>query len=72
MKTDEKLRKLEELLETDKNSLTPETELADVEEWDSIAKLSLVVFMNEEFDKKLDGKQVKGLKTVNDILVWME
>ena len=43
-----------------------------MEEWDSIAMLSLIAMLDEEFDKTITGKELKELKTVADILAYME
>ena len=59
-------------MELDEGTLTAETNLADVEEYDSMTKLSLIVLMNDEFGKKLDSKQIKTFQTVKDILDYME
>lgn len=68
MEIGKKLALLEEMMELDEGTLSAETNLADVEEYDSMAKLSLIVLMNDEFGKKLDSKQIKEFKTVKDIL----
>ena len=59
---------LEELMELDEGKLLPSTKLADIEEYDSMAKLSLIVMMNDEFDKKLTVKEINNFQTVQDIL----
>lgn len=71
MTNEEKIAMLEDMLELDGGSLTPETVLADVEEYDSMAKLSLIVLMDDEFSKKLTGEQIREFKTVQDILDFM-
>ena len=60
MNLQEKLTLIEEVLDVAEGSLTPETLLAEVDEWDSIAALSLIVMLDEKFEK-----------TVNDILAYM-
>ena len=71
MELKEKLALIEEILDIEEGSLTPETMLADVEEWDSIAALSLIVMLDEKFEKTVSGAQIKALKSVNDILAYM-
>lgn len=71
MTNEEKMRLLEETLELDANSLTEETVLADVEEFDSMSKLSLIVLCDDEFGKKLSGEELSGFKTVKDILDFL-
>ena len=72
MELKEKLALIEEVVDVEEGSLSPETELADVDEWDSIAALSLIVMLDEKFEKTVSGAQIKALETVNDILAYME
>lgn len=71
MTNKEKISLLEEALELDENTLQEDTLLADVSEFDSMAKLTLIVLCDDEFDKKLTGEQIKEFKTVKDILDFM-
>lgn len=71
MTNEEKIALLEDMLEMDNGSLKPETVLANIDEYDSMAKLSLIVLMDEECDKKLTGEQIREFKTVQDILDFM-
>ena len=68
----EKIALLEETLDIEEGTLTEDMLLEDVDEYDSMAKLSLIVMFDEEFGKKVDGDTVKGFKTVADILALME
>ena len=72
MTVKEKIALLEDMLELDGGSLKPEMELDVISEYDSMAKLSLIVMMDDEFDKKLTGEQIREFKTVQDILDFME
>ena len=72
MDVKEKLMKLEEILDIDEGSLSPEMSLDEVEEWDSLAALSYVVMMQDDFNKKMTGAQIRLFKTVQDILDTME
>ena len=67
----EKLALLEDMLELDEESLSLDMDLNDVDEYDSMAKLSLIVLMDEECGKKLTGEQIREFKTVADILNFM-
>lgn len=71
MTQEEKIALLEDMLELDANTLTPETELASIDEYDSMAKLSLIVLMDEECGKKLTGEEIRAFKTVKDVLDFM-
>ena len=63
---------LEEMLELDGGSLTPSTELDSIDEYDSMAKLALIVLMDEECGKKLTGEQIRRFKTIQDVLDFMD
>ena len=71
MSDQEKIAMLEEAWEMDEGALKAETVLDDVEEYDSMAKLSLIVLMDDEFGVKLTGDVIKGFETVGDILKLM-
>lgn len=68
----EKLALLEDMLELDEGDLTVDKYLDDIEEYDSMAKLSLIVLMEEEFGVALTGDVIKGFKTIGDIVALME
>lgn len=72
MTQEEKISLLEEMLELDNGSLKPEMELSSIDEYDSMAKLSLIVLMDDECNKKLTGEQIREFKTIADILNFME
>jgi len=67
----EKLASLEDMLELDEGVLNEEMKLVEIEGWDSMAKLSLIVLMDDEFGKKLSGEQIKSFRTIKDILDYM-
>ena len=71
MELKKKLSLLEEMLEAEEGSLSPEMELAEIDNWDSMAKLSLIVLMDEEFGKTLTGEEIKQFVTVQDIIGYM-
>ena len=71
MTQEEKIALLEDMLELDGGTLTPETELSSIDEYDSMGKLSLIVLMDDEFGKKLTGEQIREFNTVQDILDFM-
>lgn len=67
----EKLALLEDMLELDEGDLTVDKALDDIDEYDSMAKLSLIVLMEDEFGIKLTSDVIKGFKTVGDIVALM-
>ena len=72
MTNEEKIALLEDMLEIDGGSLNADMELSAIEEYDSMAKLSLIVLMDEECGKKLTGEKIREFKTVQDILDFMD
>ena len=72
MTNEEKIALLEDMLELEAGALTPETELTSVDEYDSMAKLSLIVLFDDECGKKLTGEEIRTFKTVGDILAAMD
>ena len=67
MTNEEKMEQLEELFEVEHGKINEATDL-DTLAWDSMAMLSVIAIVNEHFGKKLSGAQLKGFKTVGDIL----
>lgn len=72
MSVQEKIKLLEDMFGVDEGTLTEDTLLENVDEWNSLAYLSLVVLVSDEFGKKLLSSEVKKFKTVRDILENME
>lgn len=68
----EKLALLEELMDLEEGDLRADMYLEEIGEYDSIAKLGLIVLMSDEFSKKLTAEQIKSFVTVKDILNYME
>ena len=71
MTNEKKIALLEDMLELEAGTLTAETELTSIDEYDSMAKLSLIVLFDDECGKKLTGEVIRTFKTVGDILVAM-
>ncbi len=72
MTNEKKLVLLEEMLELKPGTLKPETVLEDLDEWDSIARISFIALVDDEFDKVIKGAAVKEQKTVADLMTLME
>lgn len=68
MELSEKLALLADILDVDADSLVADQKLADLDEWDSLSALSVVVMVKDEFNKKLSGAEVRAFVTVQDIL----
>lgn len=68
MTNDDKIRLLEEMLEVEEGSLRKETLLTDLDEWDSMAAISLIVLAKDSFSKTITGQEIKNLKSIDDVL----
>jgi len=67
-----KISLLEYILELDEGELEENTKLSELEGWDSMAKISLIALMDDEFGKALSGEHIRGFNTVQDILDFMD
>lgn len=54
------------------HSLTPSTIFRDLEEWDSLAYLSVIAMIDEEYDIVIDGNDFKKLITLGDLISEIE
>lgn len=72
MSGQEKLRRLEETFEMEKGTLRADMKLDEVEEWDSMSRLSLIVLMEEKFNKRITRTDVMNYVMVQDILDSMD
>ena len=68
----EKLALIEDMLELDEGTLSKDMALENIEEYDSMAKLALIVLMEDEFGVKLTGNMIRDFKKVGDIIALMQ
>ncbi len=61
-----------DVLDNDSIVLGRETTADDIEEWDSLSQISLLVAIEKEFKIKLDFIEVKQLQNVGDMLDLVE
>ena len=50
------------------NEITPETELNQIDEWDSLGMACTISMFSEEFSKNVDYSQIESVKTVAELL----
>lgn len=67
MSLQEKIELLEEIMDVEEGTLTVNTILDEVEEWDSLSTLSLTAEMKKRFELKLTTEKIKSFKTVGDV-----
>ena len=68
----EKLTLIEECMDLDAGTLKEDDELDSFEEWDSVTAISIIAMVDEKFHKTLSGDDLKGARTVADIIAMME
>lgn len=61
------IEKFAEVLDVDSSSLTPETEFADLDEWNSMAVVQVVVMIDEEFGQSVTPVDIRKCVTLADI-----
>ncbi len=71
MAIEKKLELIADILDVDVDELSPEKELAEFD-WDSVAILSFIAMMDEEFGKEMKGAEIKKFVTIQDALNVME
>ena len=72
MNNEKKMELVAEILDLEVEDLTPETKLSTLAEWDSIAILSFIAMMDEEFGKAVKGAEIKQFETIQDAINVME
>lgn len=72
MDLNRKIQLLADMFEIEPETITADTLLSDLEVWDSMSKLSLIVLMDDECDKKLTGEKIREFVTIGDILDFMD
>jgi acyl carrier protein len=53
--------------EVEAGSITPETIFRDLEEWSSLIALVVIAMVDEEYDIKLSGDDIRTSVTVKDL-----
>ena len=49
------------------NDLNADTEFRKLEEWSSLAALSLIAMYDEEYDKTINGAAIREAQTIEDL-----
>lgn len=68
MTEEEKLESIADVLEMETDEISRETILEKCEAWDSIAILSVISIINEEFNRFPHADEIKAYKTVGDLM----
>ncbi|GJM83899.1 hypothetical protein HMSSN139_63950 [Paenibacillus sp. HMSSN-139] len=68
MKLSEFVKEFEEILTVELGTITLETKLSDIDEWDSLTKIALDVFLEDVFKIKVEQKEIEDFETFADIV----
>ena len=63
------LAKMEEIMDLDEDTLTMDSLLDDIDEWDSLSVLSLTVYAKKTLGIDLETSVIISFKTINDIYI---
>lgn len=66
------IEKFAEAIDIDATELTADTEFRTLEEWDSVAYLSVIAMIDEEYDMQIEMPTFKTLKTLGAIAEYIE
>ena len=57
----------DQLDDTDAAVLTPETEFRELDDWSSLAALSIIAMVDEEFEKRITGADLRSVNTIEEL-----
>lgn len=61
-----------DVFDDDSINLTSETVSTDIEEWDSLNQIKIILACEKEFDVKLNVRDINMLESVGDMLVHLQ
>jgi acyl carrier protein len=59
-------------IDVDEASVTPDTTANDIEEWDSLSHIRLIVAVERKFKVKFTNSEIEQLKRVGDLVALVE
>lgn len=62
----------EEFDETPVEQITPATEFKNLDEWGSLTALSIVSMVDEEYDKRITGADLRSVSTIEELYNLVE
>lgn len=62
----------EQFDETEVSEFNAETSFKDLDEWDSMLALSIIAMVDEEYDKTINGEDIKQAITIGDLHAIVE
>lgn len=67
MNREEFLKKLKEIIQTEEE-LTLNTNLIDIDEWDSLSMISTVAFIDSEFKKQISVIDIQSISKIEELV----
>jgi acyl carrier protein len=66
------LAEFKEALEMEENAeLTMQASFREIDEWDSLARLSLIALLDDEYEVEMESSDLEGLVTIQDWYNWV-
>lgn len=62
----------EEFDETPQEAFCPTTVFKDLDEWGSLTALSIISFVDEEYDKRITGADLRKVATIEELYNLVE
>lgn len=72
MNVQEFVEKFAEAIDVEAAELTADTEFRTLDEWDSLAYISVIAMLDEEYDVQIEMATFKTLKTLGAIAEYIE
>ena len=72
MDTKDFIEKFAEAIEADAGKLSEDTKFRSLEEWSSLAVLSVIAMLDDEYDILIEGGDFRQLETIGDIVRFIE
>ena len=60
-----------ETIDMEDKEITGDVVFRELEEWDSLALLSVIAMIDDEYDIIIQGNDFKSLNTLNDIMTYI-
>lgn len=66
------IEKFAEALDIEASELSVDTDFRTLDVWDSMVYLSVIAMLDEEYDIQIENAEFKTLKTIQDIINYIE
>jgi acyl carrier protein len=66
------LAEFKEALEMEESAdISLEDSFREIDEWDSLARLSLIALLDDEYEVEMESRDLEGLVTIQDLYNWV-